>query len=114
MDSTFMTIHNLSSDANILFASDSILDILGYQPRDVEGRSCFDYFHPEEVPLARYVHGRGVLMDRAAALHYTRIRNVHGQWIGCECTFSVVHDILVACTSIYHQDEKSQSKFVCS
>jgi hypothetical protein len=110
MDSTFMTIHNLSSDANILFASDSILDILGYQPRDVEGRSCFDYFHPEEVPLARYVHGRGVLMDRAAALHYTRIRNVHGQWIGCECTFSVVHDILVACTSIYHQDEKSQKR----
>lgn len=105
-----MTIHNLSADANILFASDSIFDILGYQPRDVEGRSCFDYFHPEEVPLARYVHGRGVLMDKAAALHYTRVRNVHGEWVGCECTFSVVHDILVACTSVYHRGEKSEKR----
>jgi hypothetical protein len=49
-------------------------------------------------------------MDKAAALHYARIRNVRGEWVGCECTFSVVHDVLVACTSIYHGDEKSERK----
>lgn len=107
-----MTIHNLSPDANILFVSDSIVDILGYQPQDVQGKSCFDYFHPEEVPFARSVHSRGVLLDKAAVLHYARIMSSDGQWISCECCFTIVHDVLVACTSIYRRGERSERRAI--
>jgi len=110
MDSTFITIHSLDPDGKILFASDSIVDILGYHPQQVLGRSCFDYFHPEEVPLARYIHERGIRMDKAASLHYARIQTVDGRWVGCECCFTVVHDVLVACTSVYRQSQKSQQR----
>lgn len=96
-----MTIHNLTPEANILFASESIVDVLGYEPHEVAGRSCFDYFHPDEVPFARGAHNREVKMDKAAVLYYARIQDRNGQWIGCECVFSVVYDVLVACTSIY-------------
>ncbi|KAI0843221.1 hypothetical protein F5Y06DRAFT_83592 [Hypoxylon sp. FL0890] len=112
MEQTFMTIHNLSADANILFASESIVDILGYQPQDVQGKSCFDYFHPEEVPFARSVHSRGVLLDKAAVLHYARIMSRSGQWISCECCFTIVHDVLVACTSVYRRGEKSKRRAI--
>ncbi|XXG94370.1 hypothetical protein Hte_000624 [Hypoxylon texense] len=112
MEQTFMTIHNLSPDANILFVSDSIVDILGYQPQDVQGKSCFDYFHPEEVPFARSVHSRGVLLDKAAVLHYARIMSRDGQWISCECCFTIVHDVLVACTSIYRRGERSERRAI--
>lgn len=107
-----MTIHNLSPDANILFVSDSIVDILGYQPQDVQGKSCFDYFHPDEVPFARSVHSRGVLLDKAAVLHYARIMSRDGQWISCECCFTIVHDVLVACTSIYRRGERSERRAI--
>ena len=100
---------DLAPDANILFASDSIFDILGYQPDEVRGRSCFDYFHPEEVPFARSVHSRGILLDKAAVLHYARILSRDGRWVSCECCFTIVHDVLVACTSIYLRGEKSES-----
>ncbi|KAI1779712.1 hypothetical protein F4818DRAFT_453712 [Hypoxylon cercidicola] len=110
MEQTFMTIHNLSPDANILFVSDSVVDILGYQPQDVQGKSCFDYFHPDEVPFARSVHSRGVLLDKAAVLHYARVMSRDGQWISCECCFTVVHDVLVACTSIYRRGERSERR----
>lgn len=100
---------DLTADANILFASDSIFDILGYQPDEVKGKSCFDYFHPEEVPFARSVHSRGVLLDKAAVLHYARILSRDGRWVSCECCFTIVHDVLVACTSIYLRGEKSES-----
>ena len=100
---------DLSPDANVLFASESIVDILGYHPQEVQGKSCFDFFHPEEVPFARSVHSRGVLLDKAAVLHYARILTSDGQWISCECCFTVVHDVLVACTSIYRRGEKSES-----
>ncbi|KAL2147828.1 hypothetical protein VTI28DRAFT_5600 [Corynascus sepedonium] len=109
-DQTFMTIHNLTPDANILFASDSILDILGYQPDEVRGKSAFEYFHPEEVPFARSIHSRGVLLDKAAVLHYARILAKNGQWVSCECCFTVVHNVLVASTSIYYKGERSERR----
>ncbi|KAK4112150.1 hypothetical protein N656DRAFT_710423 [Canariomyces notabilis] len=109
-DQTFMTIHNLTPEANILFASDSILDILGYQPEEVKGKSCFDYFHPDEIPFARSVHSRGILLDKAAVLHYARILSKSGQWVSCECCFTIVHNVLVASTSIYFKSEKSERR----
>jgi len=112
METTFMTIHNLSREANILFASESIVDILGFQPEEVIGRSSFDYFHPDEVPNARTIHTRGVQMDKAAVLHYARIRNRDGQWVGCECVFTIVYEVLIACTSIYRGDAKNERRAV--
>ncbi|CAM1511125.1 Fc.00g086380.m01.CDS01 [Cosmosporella sp. VM-42] len=112
MEQTFMTIHNLTPDANILYASESIADILGYYPHEVLGRSCFDYFHPDEVPFARSVHSRGVLLDKAAVLHYARVISRDGRWVSCECCFTIVHDVLVACTSIYRRGEKSERRAI--
>lgn len=87
-----------------------MFDILGYQPWEIQGKSCFDYFHPDEVPFARSVHNRGVLLDKAAVLHYARIRASDGRWMSCECCFTIVHDVLVACTSIYLRGEKSERR----
>ena len=101
---------DLTLDARLLYASNSIGDILGYRPEDVVGRSCWEYFHPDEIPFAQAVHGRGIQLDKAAVLNYCQIKNRAGQWIGCECVFTVVHDVLVGCTSIYRRGIKSQSK----
>lgn len=101
---------DLTPDCNILFASESINDILGWRAEDVRGRSVFDYFHPNEVPFARSIHSRGILLDKAASLHYARILSAAGQWVSCECCFTVVHDVLVACTSIYRQSLKSERR----
>lgn len=78
----------------------------------MRGRSVFDFFHPDEVPFARSIHSRGVLLDKAASLHYVRILSVGGQWVSCECCFTVVHDVLVACTSIYRRGEKSERRAI--
>ncbi|KAH7035495.1 uncharacterized protein B0I36DRAFT_360849 [Microdochium trichocladiopsis] len=112
MEHTFITIHNLSPEANILFVSDSITDILGWRPHEVQGRSCFDYFHPDEVFLAQAIHNRGVLLDKAAVLNYARIISRSGEWINCECCFTIVHDVLVACTSVYRRSMKSERRAI--
>lgn len=99
---------DLSLDARIRYCSDSIEDILGYLPNEVVGRSCWEYFHPEEIPFAREIHGRGISLDKAAVLNYCRIRHRDGSWIGCECVFTVVHDVLVASTAIYRRGPKAR------
>lgn len=112
MDTTFITIHDLSDDAHILYSSDSIVDILGHTPDEVVNRSVWQFFHPDELPLAKAQHSRGVRLDKAAVLSYCRLKNRQGEWVGCECCFSVVYDVLVCCTSVYRQGMQSQKRAV--
>lgn len=101
---------DLSHDASIRYASDSIQVVLGYEPHEVINRSCWDYFHPQELPFARSVHGRGVRLDKAAVLNYCSIRHKNGSWVGCECVFTVVYDVLIASTTVYRRGKGSQSE----
>lgn len=104
----FFTDRNvLYKDARLLFASDSIADVLGYSPQDVVGRSCFEYFHPDEMPFARSVHGRGVHLDKAAVLSYCKLKSITGEYVTCECVFTVVYSVIVASTSLYRYNNKS-------
>lgn len=114
----FLLIEILYEDARLLFASDSITDVLGYSPQDVVGRSCFEYFHPDEMPFARSVHGRGVHLDKAAVLSYCKLKSITGEYVTCECVFTVVYSVIVASTSLYRYNNKSHGclhlQFICS
>lgn len=101
---------DLTDDAHILYSSDSIVDILGHTPDEVVNRSVWQFFHPDELPLAKAQHSRGVRLDKAAVLSYCRLKNRQGDWVGCECCFSIVYDVMVCCTSVYRQGMQSQSK----
>jgi hypothetical protein len=50
-----------------------------------------------------------VNLDKAAVLSYCQLQNRQGQWVGCECCFTVVYDVMVVCTSIYRRDLTSES-----
>jgi len=112
MDTTFITIHDLTEDAHILYSSDSIVDILGHTPDEVVNRSVWQFFHPEELQFAKAKYGRGVALDKAAVLSYCRLKNRQGDWVGCECCFSIVYDVMVCCTSIYRHGMESQKRAV--
>lgn len=101
---------DLSLDARLLYVSTSIEDILGYAPQEVIGKSCWEYFHPDEIPFAQSIHGRSIQLDKAAVLNYCKIKNKWGRWVGCECVFTITHDVLVASTSVYRRGLNSQSK----
>lgn len=105
-----LTCADFSTEARILYTSDSIVDVLGYTPEDVVERSCWEFFSPEDIPHAKHLHQRGIETDRAASLVYCRVKAKDGNWIGCECCFTIVHDVVVACTSVYKSTISSQSK----
>jgi len=110
MDTTFISIHDLSEDLTTLYSSDSVIDVLQYTPDELVARSAWELFHPDELPLARWIHGKKVAADKAAVLAYCRIKNKAGEWIGCECCFSVVYDVMIACTSVYKRGLRSQKR----
>lgn len=104
-----LTILDLSLDARIKYCSASVEEVLGYKPNEVRGKSCWEYFHPDELPFAKATYGRGLDLQKAAALNYCRIKHKDGSWRSCECVFTIVYDVLVASTAIYKCGAKSQS-----
>ncbi|CAK4024105.1 hypothetical protein DOTSEDRAFT_71770 [Lecanosticta acicola] len=110
MESTFISIHDLTDRATILYSSDSVIDILGYTPDDIVAHSAWDFFSLDELPYARDFHQKRVASDKAAVLAYCRIKNKAGEWVGCECCFTIVYDVMVVCTSIYHRDLRSERR----
>lgn len=101
---------DLSPEARILYSSDSIVDVLGYTPDEVVDKSVWDFFPPEELPYAKRYHQKGIAMDKAAMLAYCRVKDSRGEWIGCECCFTIVYDVMIVCTSIYVTGSTSRSK----
>ncbi|OBW68523.1 MAG: Signal recognition particle 14kD protein [Aureobasidium pullulans] len=110
MDLTFISIHDLTPDARVLYSSDSIVDVLGWTPDEVVNRSCWEFFSEDELPFAQAFHKKGVQMDKAAVLSYCRVKNKEGQWTGVECCFTIVYDVMIVCTSIYRRGSPSQKR----
>lgn len=100
----------LEEDAIILYTSDSVIDILGYTPDEVVNRSAWDFFPKDELPYAKKFAQKKVTMDKAAVLAYCKVMHKDGEWIGCECCFSIVYDVMIVCTSIYKQGLSSESE----
>ncbi|EMC93291.1 hypothetical protein BAUCODRAFT_26606 [Baudoinia panamericana UAMH 10762] len=109
METTFISIHDLTAEARILYSSDSVIDILGYTPDEIVNRSAWDFFPADELPYARKFHEKRVQMDKAAVLAYCRVRDKQGGWVGCECCFTIVYDVMIVCTSIYRTGLASQT-----
>lgn len=40
----------------MVYVSESISEILGYEPEDLVGKTSYLIFHPDEVELVRQVH----------------------------------------------------------
>ncbi|OJD12354.1 hypothetical protein AJ78_07029 [Emergomyces pasteurianus Ep9510] len=100
----------LTPAALIKYTSGSVEDILGYDFNEVVGRSLWDFLHPDELSFARRIHSQSVRYDMAAGLNYFQIKHKLGYWVGAECVFNVVYDVLVASTSIYQRGSRSQKR----
>ncbi len=106
--------HDLSYSCKIVYASDSIVDILGYQPQEVVGRSTFEFFQPEQLPFAKDVCSNSIDMDHAAILAYVNVKTKQGEWVGCECVFSVVYDVIIAATTLYRRGSRSEGRAIAA
>ncbi|KAG5301686.1 hypothetical protein I7I48_01783 [Histoplasma ohiense] len=110
MEIAFITILDLTPAARVKYTSASVQDILGYTNNEVVGMSLWDFVHPLEFSFAKQIHTQSIRHDIAAGLSYFQIKHKLGHWVGVECVFNVVYDVLVASTSIYQRGLRSQKR----
>jgi PAS domain S-box-containing protein len=98
MDINFISFHDVTEEATILYSSDSVTDVLGYNPEDVIGRSAFDFLHPDEIDTINRIYIARVQAQEV--LTYCRYKHANGNYVDVEAIFHYCYDVVIVATSI--------------
>lgn len=98
---SFITILDFSEDARWLFLTESVSDLLGFEPRELLGRPALELVHPDEFSQVKQMHYDTIREDKAAALAYFRLKHKDPfkGYILCAVSRTVVHSVLVGSVS---------------
>ncbi|KAF9465271.1 hypothetical protein BDZ94DRAFT_1214751 [Collybia nuda] len=101
---SFIGIVDFSEKAKWLFLTESVSDLLGYEPRELVGRPSLELVHPDEYTRTKQLHFDTISQDKAAVLVYLRMKhkNPHQGYVLCGIVTplrTVVHNVLVGSVS---------------
>jgi PAS domain S-box-containing protein len=78
----------VSPEGAILYSSDSVEAVLGYQPDEILGDTVAGYIHPDDLPGVITWIGEVVAVPGAAASRRYRVRHKDGSWAWVEATIT--------------------------
>lgn len=82
--------HAANEQATYLYASPSALNLLGYEPEEMVGRSAFDFFYPADIAVVNeYL---AAIQEKGAYTVAYRIRHKDGRYIWFESTGRYTYD----------------------
>ncbi len=80
----------LAPDATFLGVSAPVTRLLGYEPQEMIGRSCYDFIHPDDLSVARQNHD--VLLSGGTPSSALRFRRKTGGYVSVEFTSRLRRD----------------------
>ncbi|KAF8895588.1 hypothetical protein BD779DRAFT_1609090 [Infundibulicybe gibba] len=72
---SFIGIVDFSPEARWVYMTDSVTDLLGYEPHELVGKPSLRLVHPDEFPRVKQLHYDTIQQDKAAVLVYLRMRH---------------------------------------
>ncbi|CAL1713038.1 unnamed protein product [Somion occarium] len=98
---SFIGIVDFTEDARWVYASESVQDLLGFEPRELIGRPSLGLVHPDELAQVRKMHYDTIKQDKAATLAYLRMKHKDPckGYILCSITRTVCQNVLVGSVS---------------
>ncbi|KAF5360560.1 hypothetical protein D9756_005056 [Leucocoprinus leucothites] len=92
---------DFSQEARWIYMTDSVSDLLGFEPHELVGRPSLELVHPDEFGRVRQLHYDTINHDKAAVLVYLRMRHKdpYKGYILCGISRTVVHNVLVGSVS---------------
>ncbi len=67
----------------ISFSSESVVNILGYEPEDLVGNNSFDYVHPDDIQLCRSAFEDELKQEPQRKFIGIRLLQKSGEWLWC-------------------------------
>ncbi|PBK75156.1 hypothetical protein ARMSODRAFT_951241 [Armillaria solidipes] len=98
---SFIGIVDFSQEAKWLYMTDSVVELLGYEPHELYGHPSLELVHPDEVNRVRKLHHDTIKADKAAVLVYLRMKHKdpYKGYVLCGVSRTVVHNVLVGSVS---------------
>lgn len=98
---SFIGIVDFTENARWVFLTESVSDLLGYEPHELVGTPSLDLVHPDEFPQVKLLHYDTIRQDKAAVLAYLRMKHKdpYKGYILCAISRTVAHNVLVGSVS---------------
>ncbi|KAI0322388.1 hypothetical protein OF83DRAFT_1161242 [Amylostereum chailletii] len=95
--------------ARWVFLSESVTDLLGFEPKELVGTPSLDLVHPDEFSSVRKIHYDTIRQDKAAVLVYLRMRHKdpYRGYILCAISRTVAYNVLVGSVSFAYMGPKA-------
>ncbi|THU97110.1 hypothetical protein K435DRAFT_663243, partial [Dendrothele bispora CBS 962.96] len=90
---------DFSQEARWLYMTDSVTDLLGYEPKDLRNRPSLELVHPDEASRVRQLHYDTIRQDKAACLVYLRMKHKDPYKGYILCGIVICHNVLVGSVS---------------
>ncbi|KAJ7741361.1 hypothetical protein B0H16DRAFT_1565525 [Mycena metata] len=83
------------------YLTESVSDLLGWEPSDLREHSFFELVHPDELAQVQELHYETIRSDKAAAMAYMRLKHkdAHKGYLLCAVSRTVVYDKVVGSVS---------------
>ncbi|TDL22159.1 hypothetical protein BD410DRAFT_723382, partial [Rickenella mellea] len=87
--------------ARWLFSTESVSDLLGFEPHEIIGKPSMDLVHPDEYGAIEKLHFDTIRQDKAAVIAYLRLRHKdpYKGYILCAVSRTIVHNVTVGSVS---------------
>ncbi|KAI0032582.1 hypothetical protein K488DRAFT_49591, partial [Vararia minispora EC-137] len=100
---------DFSEQARWVFLSESVSELLGFEPKELVGTPSLDLVHPDEFPSVKKLHYDTISQDKAAVLAYLRLRHKdpYRGYILCAISRTVAYNVLVGSVSFASMGPKA-------
>ncbi|TBU31838.1 hypothetical protein BD311DRAFT_77574 [Dichomitus squalens] len=98
---SFIGIVDFTEDATWVYCSESVYDLLGYEPHELIGTPSLNLVHPDEFSEVKELHYTTISQDQAAVLAYLRMKHKdpYKGYILCGISRTVCQNVLVGSVS---------------
>ncbi|KAH9847905.1 hypothetical protein C2E23DRAFT_786630 [Lenzites betulinus] len=98
---SFIGIVDFTEDAKWVYCSESVYDLLGFEPHELIGTPSLNLVHPDEFSEVKELHYTTISQDQAAVLAYLRMRHKdpYKGYILCGISRTVCQNVLVGSVS---------------
>lgn len=95
MDINCIIIYDNTAEATVVFASESVYDVLGYTPEELMGKPGYELIHPDELAAIGLIHTANVKEERMSSITMYRSRCKDGTYVQLDVVVHYCCDALV-------------------
>jgi len=106
---SFIGIVDFTENARWVFLTESVSELLGYEPHELVGTPSLDLVHPDEYRDVKSLHYTTISQDKAAVLAYLRLKHKdpYKGYILCAISRTVAWNVLVGSVSFASMGPKA-------